>query len=1015
MAKNRSILKHIIRYAILAVILLAVPAFITFFARPQYGVFDGIASFVLNNNTWVFLAVFAVIALARVFIKKQKAELIKGAAVYIAAWIAGSLVNRMLSGVAHMHMLAWLWLIYVLMYFAYYYFEELPGLYEKIRVFTVKVTKVAGAILAWVWLAFLAVAVPFIIRGIAGNNDGFSEFFTGNFIALSVIFFAVQALWRRFVKGKKFDPLLSAGVFIVAACAGLLLKPLVLKMEWVDERIYNYFTAAFSAYSASYETLVMGWLERLRDFIFKYSRAIAGKAAAFAVEYTGSLAKKSAGKIAEIKAKRVKAAVIIGAIAAAVLLFNVTRIIYENAFVYVLSISPRGEVGQNVLITAEFSKPVALKDPDITKLDCFAITPGIKGHYSFENGKIVMFTPDEALKPSTQYTVSMNTSGYFKAPGKSITGSPSTVFNTPFMKVVDSRFFANRDIMKNVEKEVVGEINFNYPVDGAELKKWVEAEKITLSGCNPLAKKEEPMDFSIEDSETPTRYYIKVPGISSSFDCQQIRVKIKAGIKCAECTLGMQKDFEGAVDIEKRVKLSVESVAPWHTEGATLLALKFNMPVSAEQVEKFVTVTRRATVDKPAEVVPFTVKTEYCYAVLTADFEPNLTYDVSAGKGITSKTGEPMDNNYSTPVNVEDMPSSLDYAEQGEIMSPDGQMNLALRVMNLDKINVRLYKVFKNNLVYYLKNGNADEFGQQVYNGDHDITGGKINQEITEYVNFNKFSKEPYKGIFVTEISDLQNRWESKRKLVRCTDLGMIAKTSGKDLIVRVVSVSTLEPLDGVTVKLVSQTNQVIKEQKTDDAGKTVFRDWRENIYNFQPFIALAENGDDFSYLKFDGSELNNYSFDTSGEPTLEDGMKAFLTSDRGLYRPGETANLTAVIRNNDLAMPPQITIENRITGPQGEVIQSDKKAINKEGMAVFVLNTSMSSPTGEYKSEIWLNNDKMIGSTTFKVEEFIPDKLTVDIKTLDPEVAPGSRFYLPSRRTRCSGRRPPATRPRQR
>lgn len=1007
MAKNKSILQKIIMYVILALILFAVPALITFFAQPKYGVFDGIAAFMLNNNAWVFIAVFATVVLLRLFVKKKKAELLKGAAVYIGAWIAGSILNRLFSGILHMHMLAWLFLIYVLMYFAYYYFEELPGFFAKVGNFTARAMKTAGMILAWVWLALLIAAVPFIILGMAKNNDGFSDFFTQNFTGISLIFFAVQAAWRRFAKGKKFDLLLSAGIFIVTACIALILRPLVLKMEWVDVRIYNYFAALLSAYDASYETAVLGLLVKIRGVLLKHSESIIKKVAAATVEYTGSLAKKSADRITEIKAKRVKAAIIIGALAAAVLLFNVTRIIYENAFVYVLSISPKGEVGQNVLISAEFSKPAALKDADITKLGCFTIKPPIKGHYSFENGKIVMFTPDEALKPSTQYTVTMDPAGYFKAPGKQVTGSPGTVFNTPYMNVVDSRFFANRDIMKNVEKEVVGEINFNYPVDGAELKKWVEAEKITLAGCNPLAKKEEPVDFSIEDSETPTRYYIKVPGISSSFDCQQIRVKIKAGIKCAECTLGMQKDFEGAVDIEKRVKLSVESVAPWHTEGSTLLAVKFNMPVSAEQVEKFVTVTRRATVDKPAEVVPFTVKTEYCYAVLTADFEPNLTYDVSAGKGIISKTGEPMDNNYSTPVNIEDMPSSLDYAEQGEIMSPDGEMNLALRVMNLDKINVRLYKVFKNNLVYYLKNGNAEEFGRQVYNGDHDITGGKINQEITEYINFNKFSKEPYKGIFVTEISDLQNRWESKRKLVRCTDLGMIAKTSGRDLIVRVVSVSTLSPLDGITVKLVSQTNQVIKEQKTDVTGKTVFRDWRENVYNFQPFIALAENGDDFSYLKFDGSELNNYSFDTNGEPTLEDGMKAFLTSDRGLYRPGETANLTAVIRNNDLAMPPQITVENRITGPQGEVIQSDKKAINKEGMAIFVLNTSMSSPTGEYKSEIWLNNDRMIGSTTFKVEEFIPDKLTVDIKTLDPEVAPGSPLLFTVKANQMFG--PPA------
>jgi uncharacterized protein YfaS (alpha-2-macroglobulin family) len=1007
MAKKQSIVKTVISCLVLALVLVVIPAVIIIFAQPKYGVFDGMAAFLLNNNLWVFIAVFAMTMTARVFIKKQKTELLKGAAVYAAAWIAGAVLNKMLIPVIHMHAIAWLYLIYVLMYFSYYYFEELPPFFIRVRDFFVKVGKVAGVILTWVWLAVVVLAVPFIILSVAKENEGFSDFFSRDIAGLALIFFAVQALWRRFVKGKKFDALLSAGIFIVTGGVLTLLSLLISKISWVDGRIYNYFAMLIAAYAASYETVVLGLFVKTGGMLKKWAGEFIKNTGKGAAEYFGKLAKKSAKNISEIKAKRIKAAAILGIIIVSVILFNLVTYIYDNSFVHVLSLSPKGEVGQNVLITAEFSKSVELKDKDISRLKCFVIKPDIKGHYSFENGKTVMFTPDEPLKPSTSYEVSMAPEAYFKAPGKQVTGSPSTTFNTPFMRIVDSRFFANKDIMKNEEKEVVGEVNFNYPVDISELKKAVEAKKITMPGCNQLSKKEEPMDFSIEQSETPTRFYIKVPGISRSYDCQEIRVKIKAGVKCPECTQGMEKDFEDGVRIEQKVLLSVESVAPWHTEGETMLAVRFNMPVSDEQVKKYVTVIRRATTDKPMEAVPFTVKTEYCYAVLTADFEPNLTYDVTIAKGISAKTGEPMKEDHSVPVTIEDLPSSLDYAEEGEIMSPGGEMNVALRVMNLDKIHVRLYKIFKNNLVYYLKNNNAQEFGQQIFDGDHDITGGNINQEITEYINFNKFSKEPYKGIFVAEISDLKNYYDSKRKLVRCTDLGLIAKTSGKDLIVRAVSVSTLAPDADITVKLVSQTNQVIKEQKTDAAGKTVFKNWRENIYNFQPFIVLAESGDDFSYLKFDGSEMNNYTFDTSGEPTLSEGMKAFLTSDRGLYRPGEKANLTAVIRNNDMTMPPEITIENRITGPQGEVIQSDKKTINKEGMAVFTLNSSMSSPTGEYKSEIWVNDNRMIGSTTFKIEEFIPDKLTVDIKTQEPEVAPGSPLLFTVKSNQMFG--PPA------
>jgi uncharacterized protein YfaS (alpha-2-macroglobulin family) len=1007
MAQKKSIIKTIIMYVLLALAVLGIPAFINMFAQPKYGVFDGIATFLMKNKVWVFFIIFALAAVLRVVLKKQKPEFMKGAAIYIFAWIIGSLLVQLLSGIIHLHAFAYIYLLYVLMYAAYYYFEELFPIFDRIKKLAAAPGRIAGIVLLWLWRALLVVAAPFIIISAGRDNEGFSQFFTGNIAGLGITFFLIQAAWRYFKKGKKFDFLLSAGIFIMTGGVLLLLRGLALKIEWVDERVYNYFTALLAAYAAAYDGAMNAFLHKAKDFLADKTGALVKKTARAGGELLGNYTKKSADKIMEVKNKRIKIAIIAGAVVLAIAAFNLGKYIYDNAFVTVLGLSPKGEVGQNILITAEFSKPVELKAKDTGELRCFTIKPDLKGKYSFENKKTVIFTPDEPLKPSTDYTVAMSTEA-FAAPGKRVIGSPATSFHTPYMKIVDQRFFANRDILKNEEKEVVGEVNFNYPIAAADLKKAVEVKKVIFSNCNQMAKNESPMDFTIEQSETPTRFYIKIPGISRSYDCQDIRVKIAAGLKCPDCARGMEQDFEQSVGISQKIKLAVESVSPWQTEGETQIAVRFNMPVSEEQVKQYVGVVRRATINKPTETMPFTVKTEYCYAVLTGNFEPNLYYEVSVAQGITAKTGEPMKGPYGSQVFIEDLPSSLEYAEEGEILNPAGEMNVALRVMNLDRINVTLYKIFKNNLVYYLRYQNISDYGQQVFSAPHDITGGKINQEITEYINFKKFSQEPYKGIFVAQISDAKHGWQGKKKIIRCTNIGMIAKTTGKDLIVKAVSINTLAPSSDITIKLMSTTNQVMKEMKTDGSGRAVFKNWREGMYNFTPYLLLAENGEDFSYLLFDGSMLDNYRFDTSGEPCqLRDGMKAFLASDRGLYRPGETVNLSAIVRDSDMNTPPGIIVENRITGPQGEIVQSDKQALNAAGMAVFTLKLPLSAVTGEYRSEIMLNNDRVIGSENFKVEEFIPDKLVVSFKTQSPEVQPGSPLLFTVQANQMFG--PPA------
>ncbi len=1009
MAKKTSVWKLIIKYLTLALVFIAVPAFINFFNRSEYGVFEGMSRFAARYQLFAGIIIFALAYALRVLVKKQTPELTKGAAAFL---LGGLITMVLLKTIPYLNTFQNLSIMYLTgwaMFLSYYFLEELPGIAAGLKEFVETASKTAGHVIKWIWLAFLVLAMPFILLHIMNNDYNLSETFRANFVALGLVFFLIPAAWRFFIKKEKFSFLLSSGIFILTGIIALLLQNLFLKLNFIDARIYRYFGVMIAAYLSMRDAAVMNFLHAVRDKVWSWLGPKMKKTLTAAGEFLGKYSKKSAGKIKEVKNKRIKALIAAGIVVAAIALFNLGKFIYDRSFVSVLALSPQGEVGNNIMITAEFSKPVDLKVKDVTELRCFTITPELKGKYTFENKKTVMFSPDEPLKPSTDYEVTMDIGKFFTAPGKQLIGAPKTQFHTPYMKITDSRFFVNKDILKNEEKEVVGEVNFNYPASIEDFKNSVEVTKIIMPNCSQLAKNESSMKFTVEKSESPTRFYIRIPDIQRSYDCQEIRVGIASGIKCPECTIGMADRFETSVNISQKVLLGVESVAPWQEEGSSSVAIRFNMPVSEEQVRKYVTIIRKPTINKPAVQIPFTLKTEYCYAMLSGDFEPNIAYEVTIGSGITSKSGDPFSyaKGYTTSVTVRDLPSSLDYAEEGEIVSAAGPMNVALRVMNLDRIYVRLYKVFKNNLVHYLRYQDIGNNGNQIYAGNYDITGGKINQEITEYINFDKFSKEPYKGIFVAEISDPKSGWENKRKLIRCTNLGMIAKTSGKDLHVKVMYINNLQPAADITVKLMSTTNQVMKEFKTDASGKVVYKNWREAMYNFSPYLVLAENGEDFSYLLFDGSMLDNYRFDTGGEPTLNEGMKGYLTSDRGLYRPGETVNLTAIVRNNDMTMPPGIIIENRIIGPQGEVVQSEKKALNTQAMETFRLKLTLSSTTGEYRSEIRLNDDRVIGSATFKVEEFIPDKLVVDVKSETPEINAGSPLLFTVQANQMFG--PPA------
>ncbi|PKL90876.1 MAG: hypothetical protein CVV21_10805 [Candidatus Goldiibacteriota bacterium HGW-Goldbacteria-1] len=726
--------------------------------------------------------------------------------------------------------------------------------------------------------------------------------------------------------------------------------------------------------------------EKVSGFFVKISKFVWAKLKSLFSVIKNKFAPAAFGKVKGIKDKRKKLSIAAAVILGLILLKVVLSAISGKFLVTVADISPKGEVDTSVTIRAEFTAPVKLKN-ETTPAKLLDISPDITGVYEFQNEKTIVFKPDAPLPPAASYTVKVNTEN-FAALGKKIVGGKKVSFNTPLLKIVDHRYFFDRDVITDTEKELIGEINFNYPVEEQALKNSLRAFKkvVTSKGTS-----ESPLEYRLEKSDQPTRYYIKIKDFNRIYDRQYIKVLIQKDLMCAECKSEMGTEYAKEIGIPSKEYLSVTEVIPWHTEGSSSVAVGFNMPISEEQVKKHIMIIKPASFGKEPEVLPFKVSTEYRFAMLEADFQPNITYEVNVSKGIVAKTGEPMPNDYSNRVTLKDMPSMCDFAEQGEILSPDGNMNIAVKTMNLDRFNVYVNKVFKNNLVYYLSSGSYYNTGKRVFDTVHEIYGGQINQEQTEFINMKSLNDQPFKGVFFVELRD-QRTYETKRKTVRCTDIGLMAKVYDNTLLVKAVSVTKLNPMSGVTVKLMSTDNQVIKQMTTDAEGRVQFDNYNKNFYEFNPFLILAENGEDFSYLTLGADMTNNYLFDTGGERNGEYGLKGFLTSERGLYRPGEKAFITAIVRGDNNTTPPALFVECVIQNPQGGNFYIKKVQTNTKGMAVFEVPIALGAQTGEYSVQLIVPDSqrRSIGSTSIKIEEFIPDKINVAITTDKETLIPG-------------------------
>ncbi|PIQ36414.1 MAG: alpha-2-macroglobulin, partial [Lysobacterales bacterium CG17_big_fil_post_rev_8_21_14_2_50_64_11] len=109
--------------------------------------------------------------------------------------------------------------------------------------------------------------------------------------------------------------------------------------------------------------------------------------------------------------------------------------------------------------------------------------------------------------------------------------------------------------------------------------------------------------------------------------------------------------------------------------------------------------------------------------------------------------------------------------------------------------------------------------------------------------------------------------------------------------------------------------------------------------------------------------------------------LSAWLFSDRGLYRPGDTFNIGMIVRTLDWQRSLEgVPLQVDIVDPRGLRVDRRSVRLGKEGFEELSYATSEASPTGVWTVSLSLvrhsNQVERIGSTTVQVKEFLPDRM---------------------------------------
>src|SRR5262249_25086323 len=150
-------------------------------------------------------------------------------------------------------------------------------------------------------------------------------------------------------------------------------------------------------------------------------------------------------------------------------------------------------------------------------------------------------------------------------------------------------------------------------------------------------------------------------------------------------------------------------------------------------------------------------------------------------------------------------------------------------------------------------------------------------------------------------------------------NLGLAAYKGTDGLAINLRSLADGKPLPGVAVQLYARNNGQLAEATTDTSGIAhISGGLLRGRGGDEAFVVTAHGPDnDFNFLEIGGPAFDLGDRGVSGRPQPGP-VGAFLYTDRGIYRPGETVELVAMVRDDKAEAMSGLPISVKLLRPDG-------------------------------------------------------------------------------------------------
>ena len=597
---------------------------------------------------------------------------------------------------------------------------------------------------------------------------------------------------------------------------------------------------------------------------------------------------------------------------------------------------PQGPLASTsaVTVTMRFDHDVvsAQKMTSATAKTILNISPSIEGIASWVSPREVRFTPRTSFRKASKYFVRLSPE-HKKVFNRAVTGNTEFSFSTPPLKFMSA---AQEGYTPDFRALVA--LKFSGPVDPADLYRHV---KLTVS--------DKPLAFRVEKEEKSASPRI----ITDPVTTDTVQFRLDAGLPTPDGPLSLPATVVQRLPLKfSLVPLSINAV--WEKATPTI-QIRLSNSGYGDSVISHISIEPN---------LAFQAQPEGNRIQLTGDFKPGTRYTVSLRKGLMIGKSILL-RDYALPLWIPQMEPFISLDSAGGLLSTQGNMKLRVKSSGVTSLTLTAKRVHESNIVMTSLMGSGDYWLQRLAGEPRklDVTTKTGEPPVLTEVPLRELFGEKPSGLWFVSVTarraeaNTENQFDTfeETTFISASNIGIVAKRGVDNVMVWTTALDSAKPLAEAAIRIVSASNAPLTEGRTNGDGLAFFNGLAKEGAN-RPEYVIAEHQGEVSLLAISNDRLNLTPETEGTRDFLKEGYEAFLTPERGAYRPGENVHLFGQVRSRGVEAPDTtFPLELQLIRPDGRRNEPILLQTSAEGSLEKTVNIPAYAPTGFYQVEVQL------------------------------------------------------------